>query len=115
MKVCKILSPSQILCDKESGTIKIQAIDGATLLFSGIDFNNWESKFDTIFVSDGKAVMSKIHDTNPNISTFFSNLTNLIYGSIKEIGPIEMEDRCDEILNVVSQHIKGDVNGANIR
>jgi len=109
MKLHKILSPSQLFCDKNKGTIKIDAIDGSSILISGIDFIKWESKFDTLIVSDNKATMSQINDTNPNIAIFFSNLINLIYGSIKDIDSGDVEERCEEILNVVSQHIKGDV------
>ena len=103
-KVSKTLAPSNVICDKEHGIIVIDSVDGSKIIINNISFDNWISKFKGLIINDGRCQMNQeIKDTTVNV--FFKKLTNLIYAKLIESAADETDEICNNILNVVSQHI----------
>lgn len=113
MKISKTLSPSTIFCDRENGIITISSIDGTKIIIDGIiNFENWSEKFKSLIISDNSCHMSDDSSVDNTLTLFFEKFTNLIYSNLIKLSDDKIEKSCNDIFNVVSQHIiKENLNG----
>ena len=103
-KVSKTLAPSNVICDREHGVIIIDSVDGSKIIINDISFDNWNAKFKGLIINDGHCSMNK-ESRDSTVNVFFEQLTNLIYSKLIATPADETDSVCNNILNVVSQHI----------
>jgi len=103
-KVSKTLAPSNVICDKEHGIIVIDSVDGSKIIINNISFDNWNAKFKGLIINNGVCKMNQ-ESKDTTVNVFFEQLTNLIYSKLIATPDDETDEICNDILNVVSQHI----------
>jgi len=114
-KISRTLAPATIICDNIMGQISINSIDGTKIVITDIlNFENWSEKFKNMIIEDHVCHMED-RALDSTINVFFERLTNMLHSHITSSSEKEIEATCDNILNVVSQHImKGESDGRNI-
>jgi len=103
-KVSRTLATSNVICDREHGIILIDSVDGSKIIINDISFKNWNAKFKGLIINNGNCRLNQ-ESKDTTVNVFFEKLTNLIYSKLIATPVDETDVVCNDILNVVSQHI----------